>query len=308
MKINKIIILFVIILFFPNILFSSINNRVIAKVEDRTITTFELKNKIIISLILSNQEINQQNIEINKKNAMSFLINQRLKEIELSKYKIKIDNNLLMGQIQRIISNNLENFKEKLKKNNLSYDLFEKEIETELLWQQFIFSFYKKKVDQDISILENDLKLNDFNKLQTINYNLSEIEVLLTNAENKIKIIKDIKEKITEIGFEKTAKQVSISPSSINNGSIGWVNSSALSKKISKELEKIKVGEISEPIINPNSIIFLKINEKKLEELSVENKESFKKKLIDDKKNQLLNLYSSSFLSKLKNTSYIKLK
>ena len=123
---------------------------------------------------------------------------------------------------------------------------------------------------------------------------------------NKSEIINSIKKKINEIGFEKAAKQVSISSSAIDGGIIGLVNSTVLTKNISENLKNLKIGDISKPIINPNSILFLKIIDKKNNKAAIANKEEYKKELINTKKNQLLNLYSSSYLSKLKNNSSIE--
>ena len=41
----------------------SIENKIIVKLDNQIITSLELKNKIRTNLILSNQEINQKNIE-----------------------------------------------------------------------------------------------------------------------------------------------------------------------------------------------------------------------------------------------------
>ena len=43
-------------------LFANLNNKILIKVEDKVITNFDVKNKIISTLILSGQEINQKNI------------------------------------------------------------------------------------------------------------------------------------------------------------------------------------------------------------------------------------------------------
>ena len=55
--ISKILLIFC----FYNSSFSSIKNNIIAKVGDEIITSFDLENKIKITLILANQEINQEN-------------------------------------------------------------------------------------------------------------------------------------------------------------------------------------------------------------------------------------------------------
>jgi peptidyl-prolyl cis-trans isomerase SurA len=306
MKKNKFLIFLIISVLIPINSFAALQNKIIVKVEGLTISTYELKNKIKTTLILSNEIINQENINTNKDSAINFLINLRLKEQELSNYNIQIDNALLNTQLNQLTSNNLVNFKKKLINEDLSFEIFKKEIETELKWQRLIYSKFNDRVNTDISILEKDLKSSDLNNLDSIEYKLAEIEVLFTENLNKSEIINSIKKKINEIGFEKAAKQVSISSSAIDGGIIGWVNSTVLTKNISENLKNLKIGDISKPIINPNSILFLKIIDKKNNKAAIANKEEYKKELINTKKNQLLNLYSSSYLSKLKNNSSIE--
>ena len=61
----------------------------------------------------------------------------------------------------------------------------------------------------------------------------------------------------------------------------------------------MKPGEVSNPIIKLNKIIFLKINRKKNNQLIKNNLnlEEVKNQLLNKRKNELLNLYSSNHLS-----------
>ena len=68
----------------------------------------------------------------------------------------------------------------------------------------------------------------------------------------------------------------------------------------------MQIGDISNPIKKQNKIILLKLNDKKISNYSDINKETLKKELINQKKNELFNLYSSSFISKLRNTKFIE--
>ena len=54
--------LFFLTLFFQKNLFANLDNTIVVKIDDQIITSFEIKNKILTNLILSNQEINQENI------------------------------------------------------------------------------------------------------------------------------------------------------------------------------------------------------------------------------------------------------
>ena len=65
---------------------------------------------------------------------------------------------------------------------------------------------------------------------------------------------------------------------------------------------------ISQEIIIANSLFFFKVLDKKITEVSQNLKlDKLKEDLINKKKNDLLNLYSSSYLSKKKKNTLIEL-
>ena len=68
---------------------NAITNKIVLKVENEIITNYEVKNKILTSLVLAGDEITQENINKLKKQALESLIQNKLKIIELKKYKIK---------------------------------------------------------------------------------------------------------------------------------------------------------------------------------------------------------------------------
>ena len=63
-RITKITFFFILLLY-PNIAISN-ENKIILTVDSEPITSYELKNKILTQLVLSNQEINQQKIDQSK--------------------------------------------------------------------------------------------------------------------------------------------------------------------------------------------------------------------------------------------------
>ena len=141
-------------------------------------------------------------------------------------------------------------------------------------------------------------------------FNLSEIEIPLEISDRKSIDEKsfEIKEKIESQGFENVALSHSISLSSNNKGNLGWINGKSLSKEILNIVKKMNIGEISKPILQQNNFFFLKLNKKKIYNSKEINKEDLKKKVLNEKKNELFNLYSRSYLSKLKNNSLIEYK
>ena len=84
--------------------------------------------------------------------------------------------------------------------------------------------------------------------------------------------------------------------------------SKSMSKPIYDIMKNLKVGEVSKPIKRQNSVLFLQLREKKISKPDNLDIEKLKKDLINQKKNELFNLYSRSHLSKLKNSSLIEYK
>ena len=79
-------------------------------------------------------------------------------------------------------------------------------------------------------------------------------------------------------------------------------------QKFSDKVIKLKIDEVSEPIYTQNSIVFLKLTNKRSIKKNEINIDNLRKNIINQKKNELFNLYSRSFLSKIKNTSFIEFK
>ena len=287
MKFNKFFLTFVVFLSLSKISTANIKNNIIIKVENEIITNYEIKNKILTSLVLANKEINQQNINSLKSQSLEALIQFKLKKIELSKFNLNNDPIRTKDYLNKISSNNIENLKDKFKKNNLNYDLFLDEINTQLKWQGYIFKIYSNKIEIDESIISNELNDIIKNESNIEEYELSEIEILLDEQKSTDQEIDRIKKLIDEKGFEETALSSSSSDSAVNKGYIGWINGKSLSINIYKQIKEMKV-EISKPIFKTNSALFLKLINKKTYKSNNTNLDELKKNLINQRKTNYL--------------------
>ena len=281
-------------------------NKIVVKIENEIITSYDIKNKILTNLIIANKEINQKNINIFKEKSLENLIQNRLKKIELKKYNFKRDSQRINTYLNSISSNNIDGLKLKFKINNINFETFVDEIDIEFKWRNLIYTAYSKKinVNQDEIKLEADKMLKNQKKI--IKYNLSEIEIISSNEKSNKEKINFIKDEIENTSFEDAVAKFSISSTSSNEGKIGWISSNALSDEILVVLEKMSIGDISVPLKKQDRILILKLNNKKISNPSKIKVESFVKEITDQKKNELFALYSNSFLSQLRNTKFIE--
>ena len=308
MKIN--ILIFSFIVFFTQASIANIENKIILKVENKIVTNFELKNKILSSLIINKQEINQENINNLKKQSLDALVLLKLKNNELIKYDLNQDmtktNARVNDYLNKVSTNNINNLKKVFKNNGIDYELFIEEVRTEIRWQNLIYQIYSKKIQINENTIEQEVDNIVKYDSDVVDFNLSEIEIFLNNDESDNQRIIEIKKNINEIGFEESALRFSSSNSSVDKGDLGWLNSKALSKQIYNIISGLKIGDVSEPIRRSDSVIFLMLKNKRVSKSNQVNKTELKQKLINQKKNELFNLYSQSHLSKLKNTSLIE--
>ena len=313
MKKKLTIIKILILSFFFNLnyLYANLQNKIIADVENEIISSYELKNKIRTTIIFNKDIINQESINKTKNQALKALINLKLKKSELKKYGYDSESVNSNNYIERIASKyntNLDGFKKIFSDNNLDYKLYTDEVKTELTWQQFILALYGEKTIIDEEEVKDELNKIIKSQENVIEYNLSEIELEASNEVEMKNLLKEVKNQIASDSFENTAIKYSISVTAMDGGSLGWINSKALSERILSYVSKLKIGEISEPIQQPNSIILIKLKDKKKIVLDEKNLEITKKNVITQKRNELLNLFSNSHLSKIKNNAYIELR
>ena len=286
----------------------ALKNQIIVKVDNNIITDYELKNKLITSLILSNQEINQINIDKNKRRALNYLIDLKLKINELIKYNVEIDKLNINDQLLSMSSSNITEFEKKFKAQGISFELFVKELKIETAWKQLMYNIYKEKVKVNQNEIEKQVKNYIKNNSTIIELKISEIEINIEENSNFQNEINFIKKEIDKNGFEKTALKFSTSSSSKKFGDIGWINQESLAPQIKNNLINLKVGEVSSAIKNVNTISFFKITDKKITKVNDIDTQKLKSRITLQKQNELFNLYSRSHLSKLKNNSLIEYK
>ncbi len=302
----SIFILFLIIIFSGSVE-AKINNKIVLKVENEIITNFEIKNKILSSLLLSGEEVNQDNINRYKREVVNLLIDNKLKKIEVSKYGIKKNDTKINSYLNKISSDILE-LKKNFSNNNIDFQLYLNEITIEFMWRDLIYKIYSKKIDINESVIDTEIDDYIKNNSDIKELKISEIEIMLDNKEQNEKKIIEVTNQIKSEGFENAALKFKNQYSTSLDGDLGWINEKSLSPDIYNILNKMKIGEVTQAIKKQNSVIFLKINDKRISKSKDIDIVKLKKDLINKKKDEQFDLYSRSHLSKLRNSSLIEYK
>ena len=193
---KRLIFFLIIIILKENISFASIQNKILVNVGNQIITSYELKNRVKTILILSNKELNQENVNRTKNEALNFLINSKLKKEEILKFNTTANDTAVSRHLKNI-SSQYDTDSNGLQKifddNNISFQLFLDGIKTEFAWQQLIFNFHQNKIIVNEKEINEELNQIITKQKQGEEYNLAEIEVLLENNDNDKKKLKKLK-------------------------------------------------------------------------------------------------------------------
>lgn len=281
---------------------AAIYNKIIAAVGNKPITTYDLHNEMKLLFILhgeSSQAI--QKDELRKKSFQS-LVGKLIRQQAIEEHPdIQFDPNDLDKEIDRtsnyhkMTRGDLENI---FKSNDLPFSVFVDKIILDLKWNSLIFKLYKNKIT--INHTEITKKLNEIQKKQFVNeYLISEIVIDAVDSDKLEDAVSMIKTEVKNNGFEKTAMKLSISNSKKNEGNLGWIKETDISKKFKDTIESIPVGSVAKPIVLPKKIIFLKVNGKREIKQKIDLKK-IKDSLIVNAKNRSLQTFSVLHFKKLR--------
>ena len=315
MKQKKELLKIILLIIFFNIqtdVMAITKNKIIARVDNQIISSYELKNKVKTILFLANQNFNQENVNLVKQKALSQLIDYKLKKNQVVKFEIQLNNknqiNNHLNSLSSKYKTDIEGIKNIFRSNGLDFEIYFDEVRTEFNWQKLIFDRYKNKILLNEQEIEAELSdyLKSQNDLQE--YKLAEIELPFKNDSEDKDTIVEVNNEISKVSFESAAVKYSISSSASDGGDMGWINAKSLSNEMLSLISKMKVGEVSQPLVQTNRIIILKLLDQKKINIDKTDLGELRKKIVKNKKNQLLSLYSNNHLSKLKNNALIQIK
>jgi peptidyl-prolyl cis-trans isomerase SurA len=290
MNLNIKIVIFSLIIFFLNDLNSYSQIYIKAKVNDQIITNHDIENEIKY-LVALNPKLKKLNKKEINRYAIDSAINETVKKIEIEKFYKIVGNNavvdkIIKGLYSKLNITDLESFIQYLDVNGIDINQVKNKIGIEVAWNDLIVNQFANSIKVNEKMIKEKINIQ---KKNTNIENLLLSEIIFTiNDNNKFQEkYSKIKKSIDNIGFEETARIYSVSNTKNNGGNVGWIYKNQLSKKIVSEINKINVGEYTNPITTSGGFIIIMLNEVKNEKLIINEEEQFKKAVLFERDKQL---------------------
>ena len=195
MHIYKKIIIFIFVLILIPIKLAALENKILFKINNKIITTYDVLSEISYLYILNEEFKNLEDKKIFEI-AKNSIIKDNIKENELKKFykEIKIDKVFLEKFAVNYFSNykfkSIDELKLFLGKNALNFSNLEKKMTIQLMWNQIIFKKYSNEIKINKELIKKNIskkKLQDEILISEIVFNVNkkkELEQKYTLIQN----------------------------------------------------------------------------------------------------------------------------
>ena len=292
-------------------LFADISNKIVLTVGNLPVTLYDLKQEVKLLSILNPGKLENQSVEDLQSLGIESLTIKKIKEQEIKKEQLDNTENeeFVEYEISRILESlnmDKQTLERVLAKNQLEIDDLKNHILIQIKWNRLVYAIYQNKIKIDEESVNRKVEEYSMKKNSYYEYLLSEIIVPVSDSQNPNEVYQKIKGRLLSEKFENVAREISISQTRDAGGKVGWVNEKTIAEIVIKKIKDLNVGEITSPLLIPEGIMIIKLNNKR--EIKNEiDKDKLKRQIILNERDKMLTVYSKMHLNKLKSNAMIEI-
>ena len=292
-------------------LFADISNKIVLTVGNLPITLYDIKQEVKLLSILNPGKLENQSVEDLQSLGIESLTIKKIKEQEIKKEQLDNTENeeFVEYEISRILESlnmDKQTLERVLAKNQLEIDDLKNHILIQIKWNRLVYAIYQNKIKIDEESINRKVEEYSMKENSYDEYFLSEIIVPFSDSQNPNEVYQKIKGRLLSEKFENVAREISISQTRDAGGKVGWVNEKTIAEIVIKKIKDLNVGEITSPLLIPEGIMIIKLNNKR--EIKNEiDRDQLKRQIILNERDKMLNVYSKMHLNKLKSNTMIEI-
>lgn len=292
-------------------LFADISNKIVLTVGNLPITLYDLKQEVKLLSILNPGKLEDQSVEDLQSLGIESLTIKKIKEREIKKEQLDNTENeeFVEYEISRVLKSlNMDKqaLERALAENQLEINDLKNHILIEIEWNRLVYAIYRNKIKIDEESINRKVEEYSMKENSYDEYLLSEIIVPVSDSQNPNEVYQKIKGRLLSEKFENVAREISISQTRDAGGKVGWVNEKTIAEIVIKKIKDLNVGEITSPLLIPEGIMIIKLNNKR--EIKNEiDKDQLRRQIILNERDKMLTVYSKMYLNKLKSNTMIEI-
>jgi peptidyl-prolyl cis-trans isomerase SurA len=227
---------------------------VAAVVNDSVISDYDLRQRVALFLATSGMHPSAENMKGIRQQVLGQLETERLEVLEAQKKNISVSTTEVDKAIESILQDNhltMEQVKKLLSGANVDMSSFRSQIAAQIAWTKTVQDEYGDRVTVSAPDVDRELKhlAAGANKPH---FRVAEIFQAVDSPEQDATVLKNMQGLYQQIRagapFDAVARQFSQNPTAASGGDIGIVQDGQLVPELNAALERMRPGEVSEPI------------------------------------------------------------
>jgi peptidyl-prolyl cis-trans isomerase SurA len=232
-----------------------ISEGVIATVNDQVITSFDLRQRMLTIIAMSQVQPTEENIPAIQQQALNALIEERLQNEEIAKFKdlvisdAEVDEEIAsMAQDAGTTPANYMSF---LAQGGIRPQNMREQLRTELGWRALVGGRFNSRAKVSHAAVEQAMRqiTETASKPQ---YLIGEIYIEAARVGGQQAAVSGadqlVQQMVQGAPFQAVARQFSAAPSAQRGGDAGWVVQGTVQPALQAALDQLQVGQLSRPI------------------------------------------------------------
>ncbi|MFJ6024160.1 peptidylprolyl isomerase [Brevundimonas sp. NPDC092305] len=247
-----------------------LSDGVLATVNDSVITGFDLRQRMLLLIAMTQVQPTQENLPAISRQALNNLIDERLQLQELANYKdLRVSDQEVdeeIGAMAQEAGITAQDYLRFLEQGGIRPQTLREQIRTQIGWQQLVGGRFQSRARVSRSAVDAAMRqLNEAASKKQ--YLIGEIyleasrvggQQAAVNGANQL-----VQQMVQGAPFQAVAQQFSAAPSGPRGGDAGWVVEGTVQPALQAALDQLAVGQLSRPIPVEGGVYILYMRDKR---------------------------------------------
>ncbi|WP_376853625.1 peptidylprolyl isomerase [Brevundimonas faecalis] len=247
-----------------------LSDGIVATVNDRIITGFDLRQRMLVLLAMTQVQPTEENIGAIQQQALNDLIEQRLQAAEIAKFEqLKISDDEVNREIAgmaREAGASPEAYMTFLQQGGIRPEPFREFLRTEIGWRELVGGRFRDRAK--VTRAQVDQAVRQVTESATKpQYLVGEIYLEAARVGGMQEAMNGARQLVQQMvqgaPFMAVARQFSSAPSAARGGDAGWVVQGTVQPALQTAMEALEVGQLSNPIPVDGGVYILYMRDKR---------------------------------------------
>lgn len=247
-----------------------LSDGIIATVNDRIITGYDLRQRMLVLMAMTQVQPTEENIGAIQQQALNDLIEQHLQAAEIAKFdQLKISDQEVDEEITgmaREAGTTAANYMAFLEQGGIRPQPFREQLRTEIGWRELVGGRFRDRAKVSRTQVEQAMRQMTESATKP-QYLVGEIYLEANRVGGMQEAMNGARQLVQQMiqgaPFMAVARQFSAAPSAARGGDAGWVVQGTVQPALEQAMEALTVGQLSNPIPVDGGVYILYMRDKR---------------------------------------------